>query len=343
MMSSKLSLVFLFVLLLFPINQVFAQELCKAPCEFRFAVYGDSRSDHATHREIVSRLVVAEPRLILTTGDVVEGLFSIKEVWKKQWKSYDAIVKAFKDKGMGVFPSVGNHDIFADKWATDEYEERVSELMKPGSDPPFRPGSTAFYYSFDQGNIRFISINSLRTSKLEPGTTQYQWLESELRDARATGKFVIPYFHIAVFSIGNHGSKVTLQKHLHPLFLEHGVKLVFQGHDHNYYRTTRCNYGDAKKKTGSTKCASADLTGITYIVSGGGGAGLYEDKNKKERIEGDKFDMAYNYAVADVFPNEIVLTVYSSRQPPKVPFQQLDKIRCPLDSSSPCKQEPVTN
>jgi hypothetical protein len=114
---------------------------------------------------------------------------------------------------------------------------------------------------------------------------------------------------------------------------------VFQGHDHNYYRTTRCNYANPKKKEGSTKCASEDLTGITYIVSGGGGAGLYDAQNKKESIAGDKFDMAYNYLLADVFPNEIVLTTYSSRQPSKVPYQKLDKLRCPIDSSAPCKEE----
>jgi hypothetical protein len=336
---SHFSIVFLFVLQISPINQVFAQERCKAPCEFRFAVYGDSRSDHAIHKEIVSRLVVAEPKLILTTGDVVEGLFSLEESWKRQWETYDEIVKGFKN--IGVFPAVGNHDIFANRWATDQYEQRVNELLKPGTEPPLRPGSTAFFYAFYKGNVRFISINSLRTSKLEPGKLQYQWLESELRDAQAAGKFIIPYFHIAVFSIGSHGSKVSLQKILHPLFLKYGVKLVFQGHDHNYYRTTRCNYANPQTKKGSTKCGSEDLAGITYIVSGGGGAGLYKAKNHKERIEGDKFDMAYNYTIADVFPNEIVLTTYSSRQPSKIPYQTFDKLRCPINSSRPCKEDLV--
>ncbi len=338
MKFSTFSTVFLFVLQILP-NHVFSQELCKAPCEFRFAVYGDSRSDHAIHKNIVSRLVDEEPQLILTTGDVVEGLFSPEASWKKQWRTYDEIIKGFKNKNIWVFPSVGNHDIFADRWATDQYEQRVSKLFEHGTDPPVRPGRTPFFYAFDKGNVRFISINSLRTSKLEPGKPQYEWLESELRDARAAGKFIIPYFHIAVFSIGKHGSKVSLQKHLHPLFLKHGVKLVFQGHDHNYYRTTRCNYANPTAKKGNTKCGSMDLTGVTYIVSGGGGAGLYEAKNKKEGIQDDKFEMAYNYTIADVFPTEIVLTTYSSKEPLKVSYQKIDKLRCPIDSSAPCKED----
>lgn len=333
---SLFSIVFLFVFQVFPNNQIYAQEPCEAPCEFRFAVYGDSRSDHDIHRDIVSRLVAAQPQLILTTGDVVEGWLSFQESWKKQWGTYDSIVKGLKS--IGVFPSVGNHDIFADRWITDQYEKRALESFKLNGAPPLRPGSTAFHYAFDKGNIRFISINSLRTSKLEPGEKQYEWLKSELMDAQAANKFIIPYFHIAVFSIGNHGSKVSLQKHLHPLFLKYGVRLVFQGHDHNYYRTTRCNYANPSAKKGSTKCGGADLAGITYIVSGGGGAGLYEDKNReKDGIDGDKFDMAYNYAIADVFPNEIVVTTYTSRQPSKVPYQKFDKLRCPIDAKAPCK------
>ncbi len=314
---------FFIVLLMTSLNQVFAQEPCAAPCEFRFAVYGDSRSGEKTHQEIVSRLVTAKPSLILTTGDLVESALS-----KSQWRKFDEITEIFRQKEITLYPAVGNHDVFLNKWATGAYQDRVPE--------PSRPGSTKLFYAFDRGNVRFISINSLRTNKLAPGEAQYEWLESELRDARAADKFIVPYFHIALFSIGNHGSKVSLQRHLHPLFLKYGVRLVFQGHDHNYYRTLRCGYSKSPPK-GATQCGNTDLTGITYIVSGGGGAGLYKAKNKKQGIAGDKFDMANNYTIADVFPNEIVVTTYASRDPKTVPYKELDRLRCPIDSKSPCQ------
>lgn len=321
------SMVILMVPMTLDLNQVLAQESCVAPCEFRFAIYGDSRSGETIHQEIVSKLIAAKPSLILTTGDVVESVLS-----KSQWEKFDEITEHFRQNQITLYPAVGNHDVFQKKWATDAYKARVPE--------PSRPGSTKLFYAFDKGKVRFISINSLRTKKLQPGQTQYEWLESELRDARATGKFIIPYFHIALFSIGNHGSKESLQKLLHPLFLQYGVKLVFQGHDHNYYRTLRCGSANSPTKV-NTKCASGDLTGITYVVSGGGGAGLYNDKNKKQGLAGDKFEMANNYTLADVFPSEIVLTTYSSREPAKLPYKRLDKLRCPLDSTSPCQVLPV--
>jgi hypothetical protein len=40
-----------------------------------------------------------------------------------------------------------------------------------------------------------------------------------------------------------------------PLFERHGVRLVLNGHDHNYQRF--------------------DTAGITYVITGGGGASLY--------------------------------------------------------------------
>lgn len=337
---SRFSTVFLLLLLL-GLHPAFAQELCVAPCEFRFAVYGDSRSDENIHKDIVSKIIATRPSLVLTTGDVVEGLFSPKQAWKEQWLAYDKIVNAFKVNNIGVYTAVGNHDIFVNKWVTDEYQKRAPDPSRAGSvSLPLRAGSTPFDYAFDKGSLRFISINSLRTNKLEPGKPQYEWLESELRDAQGTGKFVVPFFHIAIFSIGKHGSKKSLQKHLHPLFLKYGVKLVLQGHDHNYYRTYRCGYTDRPVKD-TTKCTEGDLSGITYIVSGGGGAGLYNDAHKKEGLSGDKFDMANNYSIVDVFSDEIVLTTYASQDPKKVPYKKLDRLRCPLHLKSACEVLPV--
>lgn len=45
---------------------------------------------------------------------------------------------------------------------------------------------------------------------------------------------------------------MPLAEYLHPLFAKHGVEIVFNGHDHDYERST--------------------VDGILYIVTGGGGA-----------------------------------------------------------------------
>jgi predicted phosphodiesterase len=287
-----------FILFCGGLHSVHAQEPCTTPCQFRFALYGDTRSGDAVHRNIVAKVVSYQPAMILQTGDLV-----FKGDVKAQWDNYDAITAAIRNQHIPFYPAQGNHDIGKKGY----YEAHVP--------PPVRPGSTKLFYAFEQGDIRFISINTMQS--LQKTSTQYRWLEAELRDAQAAGKFIVPYFHIAIFSVGHHGSDLALRGILHPLFRQYGVKLVFQGHDHNYYRTQR--------------------DGITYIVSGGGGAGLYTNEHKAQGRKGDKFEMANNYTIGDVLPAEMLLTTYASVAPLSKPYKQLDQLRCALNAASPCQ------
>jgi hypothetical protein len=61
--------------------------------------------------------------------------------------------------------------------------------------------------------------------------------------------------HRPLFSTGQHGGNPALQRALAPLFQRYGVDVVFQGHDHHYER-------------------SEPINGVTYVVTGGGGAPL---------------------------------------------------------------------
>jgi 3',5'-cyclic AMP phosphodiesterase CpdA len=327
------------------LSTALAQDPCAAPCKFRFVVYGDTRGGKPKvkrdskvpvkskikvktqgdeiHSQMVAKAVSLKPALILQTGDLVyDG--SVKEYWDK----FDAITAEISKQHIPFYPSPGNHDV-QDSQGNESKEARRSFEARVRD--PVRDGGTKSFYAFDQDSIRFISIDTV--SGLKNGNPQFQWLVSELKDAQDNHKFIIPYFHIAVYSIGYHGSKVALRKILHPLFMQYGVKLAFQGHDHNYYRTQRDN--------------------ITYLVSGGGGAGLYavgpDEKTKKRekltakqieerfgKLKEDKFAQEYNYTVADVYPEEIRLTTYSLG-PVGQPDTKLDQLRCPLNPAAPCR------
>ena len=41
---------------------------------------------------------------------------------------------------------------------------------------------------------------------LIPGSTEYAWLDADLARARADGRFIVPYFHTAIFSIADASS-----------------------------------------------------------------------------------------------------------------------------------------
>ena len=200
-------------------------------------VYGDTRTNDNIHREIVESVLEANPDFILQTGDLVE--FS---TLRSQWNRFDRITRPIRDKNIPYYPARGNHDAaFGSR-----YKNEVRDKFDSGN---------KLYYRFDHQGLRFICLDT--ESALGITSRQYLWLEGELEKAQKDGKMVVPFFHEAIFSVGNHASQnYALRAVLHPLFLKYGVKIVFQGHDHLYYRTMR--------------------DGITYIVTGGGGAPLYD-------------------------------------------------------------------
>ncbi len=62
--------------------------------------------------------------------------------------------------------------------------------------------------------------------------------------------------HRSPYGSSRHGGVEKAREDLEPLFVKHGVDLVFSGHDHVYERTVQ-------------------IRGVTYVVSGGGGRRLY--------------------------------------------------------------------
>jgi hypothetical protein len=238
----------------------------------RFAVYGDTRDGDVVHRKIVEDVMSFHPVLVLQTGDLVADGNSAA-----QWKIFDDITGAMRQQ-IPYYPARGNHDVGA------EYEKRVTQPILSGN---------KLHYSFEQGSLHFVAIDT--ELPLGPKSEQGRWLETDLAQAQAAGRFIIPFFHKAMFSIGPHATDpgvLALKPILHPLFQRHGVRLVFEGHDHVYYRTVR--------------------DGITYVVTGGGGAPLYDGKHPELGIPGDVFKKAHHFCVVDVYADRLVVAAYES-------------------------------
>ena len=110
------------------------------------------------------------------------------------------------------------------------------------------------WYSFDHKNVHVIALEIDGHAAYWAGSPQAQWLENDL--AHTTQPWKVVFFHIPPYSSGSeHGSDQQVRAALEPLFIRYGVDLVFNGHDHDYERSV--------------------ANGITYIVTGGGGAPLY--------------------------------------------------------------------
>ena len=256
-----LLLALLFVLIGAGTPAVRATQDTLPPTKLRFVVYGDTRDGHNTHRRLVDLIMAQRPQFVLQTGDLVAYGGD-----KALWRIYDDITKPLRETGVTIYPSRGNHDL-----GGPGYEQRVPVTVASSG--------SKFYYSFDLGDCHFASVDCFEPNA--PGTPQYRWLESDLAAAQKTARHTFVFFHVAPYSIGDgHGSDVKLRKRICPLFAKYGVRAVFNGHEHIYYRTTR--------------------DGVPYIIAGGGGAPLYGADPRNGAIKGDKWESVHHIVVCDV-------------------------------------------
>jgi hypothetical protein len=105
------------------------------------------------------------------------------------------------------------------------------------------------YYRRRVGDVALFLLDSNRVN-----ARQTSWLRRVLR--RSTARWKIAVFHHPPFTCGGHSGAEDVAARWNPLFRRFNVDLVLSGHDHNYQRFAR-------------------RRGVTYVVHGGGGQGLY--------------------------------------------------------------------
>jgi len=143
---------------------------------------------------------------------------------------------------MVVWPTPGNHDYKSISWLTHQgpYYD-IFTLPKQG-EAGGEPSKDESYYSFDYGNIHFISINSEYVPHILNNNTIFtKWLE---RDLKATRKdWIIAFWHQPPYSKGTHDSDdffsnmEMVRKFVNPVLERYGCDLVLNGHSHGYERS----------------------------------------------------------------------------------------------------------
>ena len=103
------------------------------------------------------------------------------------------------------------------------------------------------------------------------GPKQARWARRTLARSRARCKVVA--FHHPIWSSGsgkNSAARKARRRAFEPILQRGGVDLVLNGHIHNYERTKPLWSGRINRRRG-----------ITYVVTGGGGAALGGFKTRK--------------------------------------------------------------
>jgi hypothetical protein len=224
------------------------------PAPFRFVAFGDCGVDDANQYAVAARVDSLNPDLGLVLGDVIYESGEAVNFTPRYFTPYRRIIRRSV-----WYPVVGNHDI-------------VTSNGQPFMDAFYLPTNSADgtekYYSFDYGNAHFVALDGNQTFNGD----MYDWVEADLAATTKPWKFV--YFHQPMYSDpGVHGSDLTLRFYLEPIFVNHHVDLVFQGHNHYFSRSYPIANGVAVDTAQGS--SYRDPGGVIYIVAGGGGRGLY--------------------------------------------------------------------
>jgi len=224
----------------------------EGPAPFRFAAYGDSRSNPKRHRSVAQAMEPHQPAFVVHTGDFVTDGRS-----DKQWLTEFFAPAQSLLRNCPLIPTMGTHDRDAApyyryfRWRDEPWLGWLT-----GQTPVFCEHDPS-WLSWTHGDAEFFVLNSY--APLVPGSPQIRWLIPALAASRARWK--IAAFHEPLYSSGRHGGTESHRRALMPIFLKHGVDLLLVGHDHTYERTFAMG-------TGTDPSQSA----LVEIVTGGGGA-----------------------------------------------------------------------
>ncbi len=252
-----------------------------------FIAYGDTRftdpadtnaANPEARRELVKAIASANPDFVTFGGDITYNGNDPND-----WKVYDSETAIWREKHIRVYPALGNHDLHGDlKLSLANYFQRYPELEH------------SLYYSVSTGNVLMLTLDSALD---ETSGAQGDWLKSKIDSVPASMDFVVIVLHHPPYTSssderkfgGGHSARPPEQALAQ--FLEDRQKkmrariVVFAGHVHNYEHH--------------------EHGGVTYFVTGGGGAHAYPIERKPTDLFQSN-EINYHYIDVKVEPGKMV-------------------------------------
>ncbi|MCX6137123.1 MAG: metallophosphoesterase, partial [Ignavibacteriales bacterium] len=181
----------------------------KADEPFTFVAYGDTRSNREAHVSVLRAIERERPKLVINTGDLVGK--NTDSLWDCYFE--DVCAKTEVGQNIPVYSSPGNHEKGAMYYAN---------VLMPHNNPENSPA----YYSFDYGNVHFISLNS--EVPFDSSSNQFRWLLNDMKsEAAKKALFKIAFWHRPPYSSSAHGCDLNTRSVLCPVMEANGVDIVF--------------------------------------------------------------------------------------------------------------------
>lgn len=231
--------------------------LPNAKDSIKFMAVGDTGTGSLQQRELA--LVMNDYRKLfafdfaIMVGDNMYGGEKEADFKKKFQEPYRELI----DGGVKFFASLGNHD---------ESNQRFYDLFNMDGEE---------FYRFKKGGAAFYAVNSNYLDK-----RQIKWLTDEF--AKDDAEWKIAFMHHPPYSSGaKHGSSDGVREVLEPLFVKHGVDVVFTGHEHFYERIK-------------------PQQGITYFITGAGGKLRKGDIKDNSPLTAKAFDADMSFMLVEI-------------------------------------------
>ncbi len=206
-----------------------------------FVAMGDSRSNPDIFASIMNSVDRDEPEFMISMGDLVAIGGNLAE-----WQTYYFDVTKNVTNHIPLVSTLGDHE------GENDNGELFRHFMR--TDQP----TEKQWFSFDYGDAHFISLDYRYPDSKEMA----RWFKRDISSSDARWKFV--YMHRPAYNLGGHRS--TWGRGKWPeLFSKYHVDIVFAGHSHVYERFFPMRQQHVP-----------DSWPVTYITTGGAGAGLYE-------------------------------------------------------------------
>lgn len=207
-----------------------------------------------------------------------------------------------------LFPAPGNHDYGNSQSSPSVGNHILAPYYQNFTMPTLGesggvPSNSEAFYSFDIGNIHFLSLDSYgkednATTRLyDTAGAQVTWIKQDLA-ANTNKGWVVVYWHHPPYTMGSHNSDaetelVNIREKFIGILERYGVDLILCGHSHDYERSKlmKGNYGAEASFDAPThnlsqssglydgtpescpyiKDSATNYQGTVYVVSGSAG------------------------------------------------------------------------
>ena len=242
------------------------------PGSVKFAVIGDTGTGDRNQVAVANALTAIYANVpfefAIMAGDNIYGSDGARDYTKK----FEAPYKKLLDAGVKFYASLGNHD---------DPNQRFYK--------PFNMNGQR-YYTFKPSLLAGVRFFALDSNYMDD--KQLQWLDKEL--AASGSDWKIAFFHHPLYSSGGtHGSADLLRDQIEPLFVKHGVSVVFTGHEHFYERIK-------------------PQKGIAHFIQGAS-AKLRRGDLERSNLTAKGWDQGLSYMLVEIVDDDLTFQVLSPK------------------------------